>query len=116
GERRRLAASRRTRDEDEPVLLSRHLLEGVGELEVLHGRDVGLELPEDQGQVAALGEDVDAEARASLQVVRAIARAFLHEHAQEPPVAVHEVEGEDLRLKWAEVLDGRIDGYADELA
>jgi hypothetical protein len=91
------------------------LPERVRQLQVVEGRNPRLELAEDAGEVAALREDVHAEARLAGQPVRAVARALLHQELAESAVAVDEVQREDLGLERRQRLDRRADGHADEL-
>ena len=49
-----LAAAGAAGDQDEPVMLMGHLLEGLGELELLDGGDHGLQLAQDDRVAAAL--------------------------------------------------------------
>src|SRR3989454_646025 len=116
GQRRRLAGSGGARDEDEPVLLARHPLEGLGELQLLDGRNLRLQLPEDDREAAALGEDVDAEARLAGQEVRRVARALAQQVLGETPVVVDQVQCEDLGPERRQVLDRGLDGDRHQLA
>ena len=115
-QRRRLAGAGGAGDEDEPVLLVGHLPERLGKLQLVERRDLRLELPEDDREVAPLREDVDAEARLPREPVRAVARPLLDEELAEPPVAVDEVEREDFRLERGQAFDRGVDRHADQLA
>jgi hypothetical protein len=65
GERRRLAAPGRARDEDHALLLLGQVPDRLGEPELLAAEDLVGDLPDRHGRDAALQEDVGAEARES---------------------------------------------------
>jgi hypothetical protein len=115
-ERRRLAASRRTGHEDDPVLLLGHLVEGLGKVHLLEGRDPGLQLSQDDGVVPPLRENVHAEAGLARELVRGVARSLGKEGLRQPPVLVDQIQREDLRLEWGQFPEGRVQLHAGELA
>ena len=81
-----------------------------------NGRNPGLQFSQDDGVVPPLGEDVHAEAGLARQLVRGIARPLGKEDLRQPPVLVDQVQGEDLRLKGGQLLDGRVQLHAGELS
>ena len=93
-----------------------HVVENVGQLELLQGGDGGVELAQDDGEVAALGEDVDAEARLVAQAVGGIAGAVAEQILGQAGVAVDEVQGDHLGLEGRKFLDGGIKADRDEFA
>lgn len=84
GQGRGFAGSGGPGHEDEAGLLLRHVVEGVRELEVAEGWDLGVEFAEHDRVVAALGEDVDAETGLAGQRVGGVAGAGAQEIFRQP--------------------------------
>ncbi len=116
GQRGGFSGAGGARHQDQAVLLLGHLPECVRQLEIVDGRDQGLQFPHDDRIVSPLGEDVDAEPGLPGQEVRTVAGPLLQEHLAQPAVVVHEIEREDLGLKGGQVLDRRGELYRDQLA
>ena len=68
-----LAGARGPGDKDDPVFFLGDLVHGLGQSALRDGRDLGLQLAADDGEVAALGEDVHPEAGLAGQGVGKIA-------------------------------------------
>ena len=113
--RRRLAGPRCAGHEDDPVFFLGHLVEHIGEAEVLDGWNPILQLSENDGVIAPLGEDVHPEAGLPGQIIRGIARPLGQEGLCQPPVLIDQVEREDLRLKRGKRRERRLQFHADEL-
>ena len=83
-------------------------------VQLLQRRDAFRDDPQDDRPRAALGEDVDAEARLAGQEVRRVARALAQQVLGETPVVVDQVQREDLGLERRQVFDRGLDGDGQE--
>ena len=101
GERRRLARSGRAGDEHDAVLQRRDVGERRRQVQLGERRDLRRDDAHDDGERAALAEDVDAEAAALGQRVREVAGALFLERPQRLLVAADQVARRCARCRQA---------------
>src|ERR1043165_5510554 len=114
GQRGGLAGAGRPGDEDDAVLELADVVELVRQSELLQRRHALGDDAQDDGVGAALGEDVDAEARLLRDGVREVDRAAREQRARQLPVAPQHVHGDHLGLVRRETRQaGKVDRDED---
>ena len=116
GQGRRLAGARRAGHEDKSGFFLRHILEYVRHAQVLHGRDLRVQLSQDNGVIGALREDVDAEPRFVAEGVGGVAGTCAEQVFGQSAVAADQIERNHLRLKWSQPFERRVKRHRHQLA
>jgi hypothetical protein len=115
GQGRGLAGTGGARDEDQTGFFLGDLLENRGHLQILESRNAGVQLTQNHRIIAALREDVHAEACLAGDAMRAITGTGAKQVFGQSAAAGHQVEGHHFGLKRGELVNIGLDGDGRQL-
>ena len=100
-QRCRLTGAGRAGDQHQPGFFLCNRVENRRQIELIDAWNVGRQFPQNDRVIAALGEDIDAEARLLAKRVGAVARTRLDQILGQPAVAIDEIAARSFRSETA---------------